>query len=256
MKLKIVTTAALLTTIGFFPSPLLAENIQHTSQLLSSKSCPQCELSGAGLVMANLSGADLRGANLSRANLSRADLSGANLMGVDLSGASLNGANLAGAILIGANLHGTDLRDAYLMGANLIGTSLNTAYVQGTIGIPNYAGTPDNFHAWALLEAQRGNYRAAIENYNKALTIDNKYAPGYLGRAIARYRLGDKNGANIDAQVAAQLFEIQENPTGLQASQRFIQAMEIANNPPEANAGSQIERLIGGVGSLLLQLLF
>jgi hypothetical protein len=51
MKLKFLTTAALLTTtslsvLGDTLAPLhaKAENLQHTQQLLSTKQCPQCEL--------------------------------------------------------------------------------------------------------------------------------------------------------------------------------------------------------------------
>lgn len=59
-------------------TPTKAENLQHTQQLMSTKRCQRCDLSGAGLVYANLSSADLSGANLSQANLSRINLSGAN----------------------------------------------------------------------------------------------------------------------------------------------------------------------------------
>ena len=61
------------------PWPVIAENLEHTQQLLATKQCPSCDLSGAGLVLADLAGANLQGANLARANLSRADLSGADL---------------------------------------------------------------------------------------------------------------------------------------------------------------------------------
>ena len=66
--------------------------------------CPECDLSGANLSLADLSDADLRGANLAN---------------TDLSGASLVGANLANARLIGANLISADLTSANLSGANL-----------------------------------------------------------------------------------------------------------------------------------------
>ena len=75
MKLRILAAATLLSAIGpIAPAP--AENIQHTQQLLATRQCPNCDLSGAGLVLANLTGANLKGADLSRANLSRANLSG------------------------------------------------------------------------------------------------------------------------------------------------------------------------------------
>ena len=67
--------------------------------LLSTKNCPQCDLSyanlsGANLSTANLSAANLRGANLSRANLSYADLNTADLTWAFLMSAKLKSADL------------------------------------------------------------------------------------------------------------------------------------------------------------------
>lgn len=77
----------------------LVENIQNTvskdaiaqsvqdniNTLISTNSCPRC----------NLSGADLSNADLSNANLSNADLSGAKLVNADLSSADLTGVTLS-----------------------------------------------------------------------------------------------------------------------------------------------------------------
>ena len=205
---RTLTAIATLTTLTL-ATPAGAENLQHISQLLSTKECYRCDLVDAGLVMADLAGAKLGGANLVQANLSRANLSGADLRGANLAGASLNGANLAGADLSGANLTGVDLRDAYLGNANLEGVNLESAYIEGTIGIPATAGTPKLFYKWGVLEMNTGNYQAAIENYQKALTLDTEYAPAYLGRALARYNAGDEAGATKDAQMASILFEKQ-----------------------------------------------
>ncbi len=252
---KIIATAAIVTAFGL-TTPVRAENIQDLSQLLNTKQCPQCDLSGSGLVMANLAGAELSGANLSGANLSRANLSGANLSGANLSGASLHGANLSGAILIGAKLYGTDLRKSYLVNANLIGVSLDTAYMQGAMGIPNYAGTPELFHFWAVKEADKANYRAAIENYNRALNLNPQFAPAYLGRGLARYRLGDEPGAIQDGEMAVQLFLAQGNEIGSQGSQQFLEGMEFARNLPNGPGGGGMHKFMGSIGSLLLKFLF
>jgi tetratricopeptide (TPR) repeat protein len=234
-----------------------AENLQHTNQLLSTNQCPGCDLRGTGLVLADLSGADLQGADLSFANLSRADLTGANLMGANLSGTSLNGANLNGAILIGATLSGTDLRNAYLVNANLLGTSLETAYIQGTFGIPNYAGTPENFHAWGTIESQHGNYRAALDHYNKAISLNPEFAPAYLGRGLALFRLGNYSAAERDAQAASALFERQGNVSGVEAAKNFTEVIEIARRPlGEGGGGANLGNLITGIGSMLLRFLF
>jgi tetratricopeptide (TPR) repeat protein len=254
MKLTILATAALLTATSL-NSVASAENLQHIQQLLSSKQCPQCELNGAGLVMANLAGANLSGADLTRANLSRADLTGADLTGANLSGASLNGAILAGANLSGANLSGTDLRDAYLLNAQLFGTNLTSAYVQGAVGIPQYAGTAEDFHAWGTVESERGNYKAALAFYNQALTLKPDFAPAWLGRGVARFRLGDEAGATQDAERAGVLFTAQGNTTGYQASQTLIQGIEYALNPPEVRTRTSLGNALVGIGSMLLQFL-
>ncbi|MFW6357600.1 MAG: pentapeptide repeat-containing protein [Chroococcales cyanobacterium] len=255
MKSKLLITATLLTTLSL-PTPAQAENLKHLNQLLNTKQCPGCDLINAGLVMSDLSGADLRGANLTRANLSRANLAGADLTGANLSGASLNGANLTGAILTDAVLTGADIRDTYLMNANLSGVNLDTAYVQGVMGMPTHAGTPEQFQSWAVIEGNRGNYRAAIEYYNQALNIDSNFADAYLGRGLARYRLGDEAGAYQDAQIAAKLFEEQQNAIGYQTAQSFVEGIEMANNPDnKKKGGGGFQRILTSVGSLLLRFL-
>ncbi len=255
MKLTIFTITTLLVTLGFSLSGQ-AENLDQLRQLLATKQCPACDLSGTGLVLLNLSGAQLSGANLSQANLSQANLSGADLSGTNLSGASLNGANLSGANLSGANLTGADLRESYLTNANLTGTNLATAYLQGAMGIPDSAGTTEQFYGWGLTETQKGNYEAAIESYNKALSLNREFAPAYLARGIAQYRLGNEQGATQDAEIAAQLFETQENDQGYEASKNFLKTMESIREAKKQQEGNpELDNMVRGVGSLLLQLL-
>jgi uncharacterized protein YjbI with pentapeptide repeats len=254
MKLTIFTTAALLATTSL-TTVAQAENLQQTQQLLATKQCPKCELSNAGLVLADLAGANLSGADLTRANLSRANLAGANLEGANLTGASLNGANLEGANLTGANLSATDMRDAFLHNAKLTGTSLSNANVRGTIGIPSQAGTPEQFYTWGVTESERGNFRGAITNYNQALTMKPDFAPAFLARGIALYKLGNEPGANQDAKSAGALFSAQGNTAGYQASQNFMQAMEIARTPPKTGGGGGLGNALLGIGSLLFKLI-
>lgn len=251
-----LSLAAFVLAASSFALPVRADNIQHTNQLLATKQCPSCDLRNAGFVLSDLKGADLQGADLSYANLSRADLTGANLMGANLTGTSLNGANLMGAILIGANLMGTDLRGAYLVNANLAGTDLRSAYLQGSYGIPDYAGTPENFHAWGAIEAQNGNYRAAIDRYNTAITLNPQFAPAYLGRGLALFRLGNYGAAQQDAKVASALFENQKNLSGVEAAKNFAEVIEVARQPMGQGGGGNIGNIITGIGSLLLRFLF
>ncbi len=113
------------------PSTEVQKNI---SLLQETKSCPQCNLSGANLNRLDLSGANLEGANLSRAKLYLTNLSGANLRNADLREAGFGGADLAEADLRGADLAGTSLVGAYMNGALLDGEMISTRpYAQDKI---------------------------------------------------------------------------------------------------------------------------
>jgi uncharacterized protein YjbI with pentapeptide repeats len=236
--------------------PVKAESIEDLNQLLATKKCSLCDLSGAGLVMANLSGANLVGANLAGANLAGANLAGANLSGANLAGTSFNGANLTGANLAGAVLNGTDLRNAYLSNANFLATKLDQAYLQGAIGIPNNAGTPQLFYGWGLLETQKGSYKAAISHYDKALSLDPDFAPGYLGLSLAYLRLGNEAAAKQNAEYAVALFKQQENPSGIEASENVIKNLDALEEARKREAGTpQLDSIVRGVAGLALQFL-
>lgn len=248
-------TAAILAAFTL-SLPARSENLEHLNQLLATKQCPRCDLSGSGLVTSNLAGAQLQGANLSNANLSQANLSGADLSGANLSGASFYGANLINANLSGAILNGTDLREAYLTNANLIGTNLNSAYVQGAVGIANNAGTPELFYNWGLIETEKGNYNAAIENYNKALALDSQFALAYLGRSYVLFRLGNERGATADAKIASELFQKEDNSEGYETSQNLLKTLEVIEEARAKKRGNpQLDNMVRGVGSMLLQFL-
>jgi tetratricopeptide (TPR) repeat protein len=255
MNKTLIVMATLASTFNF-ALVVQGEDLGDLRQLMTTKQCEGCNLTNSGLVRADLTGANLRNANLSRANLSRADLTGADLSGANLAGTSLNGTNLAGANLTGANLAGADLRDAYLMNANLLNVDLNTVYLQGAIGVPNYAGTPEQFQRWALEEANKGNYQAAANYYNQALNLDPEYAPAYLGRGVLRYQMRDLNGAMQDAQIASNLFERQEHTQGYESAQNFIKGLEVAMNPEAQGGGNSFGQILSGIGSLLLRFLF
>ena len=100
--------------------------------LLSTKSCPHCDLRGANLTNANLTNANLFRAtldvaNLTNANLTNADLYYVNLFYANLTGANLTGANLTNATLVGANLTNANLFRATLDVANLTNANLTNA---------------------------------------------------------------------------------------------------------------------------------
>lgn len=258
MQFKILTIAVAIATS--FPATLAsAENIQHTQQLLSTRQCQNCDLSGAGLVLANLAGADLKGANLAGANLSRANLTGADLTGANLAGASLFGANLAGANLSAANFSGADLRNAYLTSANLEGITLTNAQLLGARGLPTNIGTAEDFYRLGVAEAQAGNYRNAIDYYNQALSLQPDLAAAYFARSMSRADLGDFAGATKDAQKADELFLAQGNTYGRDLTKQLVQAIAARQKPTEPSAGGSgggFMNVLGTVGSALLRLLF
>ena len=258
MKIASISSIVVFGTI--LTAPLQAENLTHLNRLLGTKRCQQCDLSNVGLIHANLAGADLDRANLVNANLSQANLAGANLAGANLAGASLYGANLTGANLAGANLAGTDLRNAYLMNTTLENVDLNTANLNGVKGISTESATPEQFHRWGVREAERGNYRAAIAHYNRAIAVDAEFAPAYLGLGVIYYRTDFKTKALEHTKTAIALFETQENELGETTSQEFLTNMELASQMEasleqrERNA-SNFGKFMGGIGSLLLRLM-
>lgn len=253
MNKSIVLTLALGFPL-FFGSPSRAEDANQLQQLLSTNQCNFCDLSRAGLVQSNLSGARLSGANLQGANLSQANLSGADLSGANLTDATLFGANLTGANLRGAILNGTDLRNAYLVNADFGGKTLEKTFLRGAIGIPLEAATPELFYTLGIADAREGKNAEAIENFNQALTMNPDFAPAYLGRAIANFRLGNNTLAADDARTASTLFEHQNNPDGHKVAEDFIQAMEIALKPKkQPGQTSTLDRIVQGIGSVLLQ---
>ncbi|MBW4432352.1 MAG: pentapeptide repeat-containing protein [Pelatocladus maniniholoensis HA4357-MV3] len=254
MKSQILAIATFIATISF-NQIVLAANSEHIRQLLASKQCENCDLSGAGLVMADLSNANLKGANLSGANLSRANLSGADLAGADLSGASLFGVNLSGAKLTGTILMGTDLRNTYLINADLTGVNLNGANLQGAYGIPLQIAKPEEFYAWGVTEAQKGNQQRALEYFNQAIALKPDYGGAYLARATARYQLFDKQGAFQDAQAAEKLFTNQNDRDGIQTAQVFIKQLQTPQTAQLDRGKPSFMDFFGSVTSVLFQFL-
>ncbi|MEA5497615.1 pentapeptide repeat-containing protein [Limnoraphis robusta Tam1] len=254
MNFRILITLMVLSTISFV-QPIRAENIEHTRQLLTSKQCPNCNLAGAGLVLADLVGADLVGANLTGANLSRANLTGANLQGANLTGASLHGANLTGANLAGANLNGTDLRGAYLMNAVLTMSNIKDAQLVGVIGMPTNTGNAEDYYYWGVQEAKEGNYVNAIDFYTEAIRLKPNLAAAFFGRSMAKADLGDLVGAIEDARAAQQLYESLGSAEGKDVSTQLVQILENQQNPKKTNNSGGFLGTLQQAAPLLLRLL-
>ncbi len=253
--MKLILPIALLLTGMGLAMPAKAENPEHTRQLLSTKKCQRCDLTGAGLVFANLANVDLRGSDLSGANLSRANLTNANLSGAKLVGTSLNGANLSGANLSGADLSGTDFTQAYLNNADLRNANMVYASLKGAIGTPIYALNAADLYRWGLEEAKRGNHSGAVNYYNQTLALEPKSPTIYLSRAISLFKLGDNEAAIRDSEVASKLYSMSGDTKGYETSQQVIkvakQSQAAVNAPPNAGGGDFGSALMGVFSTLL-----
>jgi uncharacterized protein YjbI with pentapeptide repeats len=254
MKNPIIATAAFLLTISL-PLTAQASNYGQIRQLLATNECGNCNLRNAGLVMADLSGANLSGANLAGANLSRANLSGADLRGANLTGASLFGANLTNAKLSQANLMGADLRNSYLMNVELTDANLDAANFQGAVGIPLQIAKPEEFYAWGVAAAEKGNLEPAIDYFSQAIALKPDYAGAYLSRGVASYQKLDRERALQDAQIAAKLFEEQQNTQGLQTAQAFILEVQTPYSETVTKGKPSFMNFVGSLASTLLQFL-
>ena len=259
MKTKLLSIFVILTTT-IISTPITAESLSDLNQLLSTKKCSQCDLNSSGLVQADLKRADLTQADLAGANLSQANLTGASLRGANLSGASLHGANLSGANLSGANLTGTDLRNAYVGNTDLSGVDLDLALVDGIKGLAETAASAEQFHRWGVREAERGNYNAAIANYQKAIKQDPELAPAYLGLAIVQYNFDYRAKAKKNTAIAAKLFKQQKHKLGHQTAMNFQKQMDLIQTAEENSAQQEggmghIGKFMGSIGSLLLKFL-
>lgn len=256
MKFPILTMITL--SIAILPmAPVQASNLQEIRQLLSTKECPNCNLTNAGLVLADLSGANLSGANLTGANLSRANLTGANLTGANLTGASLFGANLTGANLTGANLAGSDLRGAYLANAIALEANITEAQLIGVVGLPTNIGNAEDFYRLGVKEALEGNYKNAIEHYNRALSLNPNLAAAYFARSMAWADSGDLNRAMSDAKQAQELYNRWGSQEGQEITAQLIEIIEFRQNPQELRArNGGVMGLLESATPLLLRFLF
>ncbi len=253
--MKIYTAFATVFLLTGLATTASAENISQTRQLLATKSCSQCDLSGAGLVQNDLAGAKLDRANLVGANLNGANLTGADLRGANLMGASLNGANLMGADLRGANLTGTDLRSAYLVNANVEGIDIRTASLQGAVGIPTSLGTAEDFYRWGFLEWQKNDFVAAVEHYDRAIALKPEFPGAYMARSLAKFRQQNDTGAIADAMAAERLFFAKSDPQGVKTAQALQAKIKLASQPtPDGGPGNgNVVDLITGLSSMLLK---
>ena len=99
---------------------------ENRTTLITTKKCPECDLSGG-----SFEGAKLTGAELPNAIAAGADFTDAILIQADLSAATLDGAILSGADLTGADLSNADMTNSFLLSTNLTNTDLTFALLSG-----------------------------------------------------------------------------------------------------------------------------
>jgi tetratricopeptide (TPR) repeat protein len=229
-----------------------AENPDHIRQLLATKQCQRCDLSGAGLVRVQLPAANLQQSDFSRANLSQGNFASANLSGARLAGTSLAGANLGGADLTGADLRNADLRGAILTGAILDNADLTGAAVMGTIDLPQTVGSAEMFYQWGMEAAQQKRYEKAIEQFTQATARDPLHAPSFLGRSISRFENGDRKGAIGDVEMAQSLFKSQGNTARAEQTEKIAIEMKKPEVTSEGRSGNGLGMgLMNILGGLL-----
>ena len=65
--------------------------------------------------------------------------------------------------------------------------------------------TAESYIQIGISKAERGDYKGAIADFNKAIEINSKYAYAYYLRGLAKITLKDKNGACIDLSKSGEL---------------------------------------------------
>tara|TARA_R110001606_G_scaffold222504_6_gene370443 strand:+ start:5203 stop:5715 length:513 start_codon:yes stop_codon:yes gene_type:complete len=136
-KLSQACYPALFVAAAICSMPAMGANPAHVQQLKDTRSCPDCDLSGAELTLlfadkyfslddpkvnldgANLTGAVLKGAFLYQASFKNARMHGADLRGSNLTSAHMDGADMTGTKLENWDSHWTKLNGTYLTDANL-----------------------------------------------------------------------------------------------------------------------------------------
>ncbi|ROL56058.1 tetratricopeptide repeat protein [Bacteroidetes/Chlorobi group bacterium Naka2016] len=69
----------------------------------------------------------------------------------------------------------------------------------------SFAQTAEEYFLRGNAKVEKGDFRAAIEDYTKAIQINPNYAWAYINRGIAKFNLWDKFGACSDWSKAGEL---------------------------------------------------
>lgn len=238
-----------ISTEGRSPAEPIAQDTTGTAatsselvnQLLETKECVRCDLSGvdlsdADLNDANLEGANLQGANLSGVNLDDAYLVGANLSQTilteaDLEEAKLMLASLSAANLEGAKLKGANLTDANLQNANLSNAQLTAPTVLQSANLQGANLTNAELRGVNLSQANLEG--ANLENADLSdITLRIRGGQSSSGEVLAAIFLGTDSVKNFKFQTnlsGANLTGANLNQTDLEAADLTDARLENAN---------------------------
>ena len=67
------------------------------------------------------------------------------------------------------------------------------------------AQTAEEYFNKGTTKAEKGDYRGAIQDYNKAIEFKPKYFEAYYNRGIAKIQLGQKDSGCLDLSKAGEL---------------------------------------------------
>ncbi len=123
--------------VALVATPVLLAQSGHAAermQLLTTRACDRCNLSGEDFSRLDLKGVSLSNATLTNIKFYKTDLTNANLGGANLTNAVLSFANLSNANLGGANLAGANLAGAVAADLAAAITTHTTTCPDGTAG--------------------------------------------------------------------------------------------------------------------------
>jgi tetratricopeptide (TPR) repeat protein len=82
------------------------------------------------------------------------------------------------------------------------------------------------YNARGNVHAMAGNLARSIKDFNLAIEFDRNFADAYYNRGVSRHGLGDRRGAKIDINKAAQLFRKQNDLGGYQQAKEWIDKLQ------------------------------
>ncbi len=75
-------------------------------------------------------------------------------------------------------------------------------------------------------KSRKGDFKGALKDFDQALQIAPNNADAYGNRCVARYKLGDKQGAIEDCQKAAALYQVQEKTKDYQYALKVLEKFQ------------------------------